>query len=321
MMNFVTRALKGKTARTEREWRDLVSKNWSMRCEFINGVQRQLLAAFWFMGDVRFETADLSHQQWTWEPGPGLDNWRSTTLIMLLIESGSIDIEQDGTSVSLIEGSLLLFDGGIKYTQTSGKDCRGVFLRIPKTSLETRGKVLSSRDMFVPDPASHDVALLKSLIAGTTAYGEQCSPYGGRLVAEHLTDLMEIVTDDLSAPQRLKSSDVMRRRVKRFIERNLGNEHTDFDMVAAAMGVSKRYLTKLFERDGSSVTRYLLEQRLARAKRILTSGGGAHLRISDVAWQCGFVNAAHFSTAFKKQFGVSPTDVQRGYRAKMETEV
>jgi len=82
-------------------------------------------------------------------------------------------------------------------------------------------------------------------------------------------------------------------------------------MVANSMGISRRYLTRLFERDGSSVMRYVLQQRLERAKRILTNGG-AVLRISDVAWQCGFVSAAHFSRAFKKQYGRSPTDFQGG---------
>jgi predicted DNA-binding protein (UPF0251 family) len=39
------------------------------------------------------------------------------------------------------------------------------------------------------------------------------------------------------------------------------------ETAASAMGVSRRYLNKLFERDGSSVVRCLLRQRLAGAKR------------------------------------------------------
>jgi AraC-like DNA-binding protein len=312
MMHFTTEALRNKHIQTEEEWRDFVSRDWSMECAFDCGVGHQLLATSWFMGDLRFEVADLSGQQWTWKPGPGVDNWRRNTLVIFLIESGVIELEQDGAAATLTAGSLLLFDPSISYTQTSGRNSRGMTLRVSKASLEKRGKVLSSHQMFVPNPASPDVTLLKSLLAGATAYGEQCSSYGRTLVAEHLTDLMEIISDDLTAPKRVLSSDVMLRKVKRFIERNVGNENLDPDTVANSLGISRRYLTRLFERDGSSVMRYVLQQRLERAKRILTSGGAA-LRISDVAWQCGFVSAAHFSRAFKKQYGRSPTDLQGGH--------
>jgi AraC-like DNA-binding protein len=275
MMHFVKQATQDKSAKTKGEWCDLVRKNWSMECDFQTGVSRELLTASWYMGDLRFEATELSGQQWTWTPGPGLDDWRKNTLLLFLIESGTIEIEQDGDQVELGEGSLLLFDGSIKYTQTSP-----------------------------------DVALLKSLIAGAAAYGEQCSSYGARLVAEHLTDLMEIVTDDLTAPKRVTSSDALLKQAKRFIERNVANEQIDIDFVAAAMGVSRRYLTKLFERDGSSVMRYLLQQRLARANKLLTNNDD-RVRISDIAWQCGFVSAAHFSRVFKKHYGTSPTTIQR----------
>jgi transcriptional regulator GlxA family with amidase domain len=45
--------------------------------------------------------------------------------------------------------------------------------------------------------------------------------------------------------------------------------------------------------------------RLERAKAML-SEPYINLRISEIAWQCGFVNAAHFSRAFKKQYGTTP---------------
>ena len=64
MMNFVARALEKETPKIEDEWCRLVQKNWSMQCAFDTGVERQLLTASWFMGDVRFEVADLSGQQW-----------------------------------------------------------------------------------------------------------------------------------------------------------------------------------------------------------------------------------------------------------------
>jgi AraC-like DNA-binding protein len=280
-----------------------------MECEFDRGVNQELRAASWFMGDLRFEAMELSGQRWAWKPGHGLDNWRRNTLVLFLFESGVTEMEQNGLHLKLGEGALLLFDGSVKYTQVSGGNACGITLRVPKASLETRGQVLSSCEMFVADGTSPDVALLKSLISGAAAYGERCSLYGGKLFAEHLTDLMELVTDELTAPKRLMRSDVMLRKAKLFIDRNFGNEQIDVNFVASALGVSRRYLTKLFEREGTSVMRYLLQKRLARAKKMLTNSD-APLRISEIAWQCGFVSAAHFSRVFKKNYGASPTELQ-----------
>ncbi|MFC0396818.1 AraC-like protein [Paraburkholderia rhizosphaerae] len=310
-MFFATHALSNTSAKTEEEWRALVRNNWSMECDFASGGERALLTTSWFMGDLRFEAADLSRQQWIWSPGPGCDNWRKNAVVIYLIESGIVEIEQDGSKVQLTESSLLvLLDARIPYMQTSTGNSRGMILRVPKSSLEERAKTVSGHEMFMLDSTSPDVALLRSLLGAAAAYGERCSEYGSRLVADHLIDLMEIITDDRTDRRRKQSSDVMLKKVKQFIERNVGNEDLGPEMIANATGISKRYLTRLFERDGSSVMRYLLQQRLERAKKILSSGG-ERVRICDVAWQCGFVSAAHFSRAFKNQYGNSPTVFQR----------
>jgi AraC-like DNA-binding protein len=309
MAQFVTLSLKGKGTRTEDEWRDLVRQNWSMKCEFHSDVRRELVMWFWFMGDLRFETADLSGQRWTWLPGPGGDKWRSGALVLLLVESGTIEFEQSGAKVALTEGSLLLFDASIAYIQTALGEARVLALRLSKASLERRGLVLRDSGMFVPDLASPDVAVLKSLIAGAAAHGEKCTTYNKGLIVKHLVDLMEIITNDLRGPRRLRGSDAKLREIKRYIELNVGDEGMNVERVATAMGVSRRYLAKLFQRDGSSMMRYLMQQRLEQAKRLLISDSDG-LRVREVARKCGFVSAAHFSNAFKKQYGVRPTALQ-----------
>jgi AraC-like DNA-binding protein len=309
MAQFVTLSLKDKATRTEDEWRDLVKQNWNMKCEFHSDMRREPVMWFWFMGDLRFETADLSGQRWTWLPGPGVDNWRSGALVLLLVESGTIEFERSGAKVALTEGSLLLFDASIEYIQTALGEARVLALRLSKASLERRGLVLGDKGMFMPDFASPDVAVLKSLIVGAAAHGEQCTTYNKGLIVKHLVDLMEIVTNDLRAPRRLRGSDAKLREIKRYIELNVGDEDMNVERVAEAMGVSRRYLAKLFQRDGSSVMRYLMQQLLEQAKRLLISDGDG-LRVREVARKCGFVSASHFSNAFKKQYGVSPTALQ-----------
>ena len=72
--------------------------------------------------------------------------------------------------------------------------------------------------------------------------------------------------------------------------------------------LSNRSLSK-FKRDfkdyyKTSPGKWLTEQRLLLAKSKLSS---SKKTIQEIAFDCGFNNASHFSRAFKKQYAISPT--------------
>lgn len=71
------------------------------------------------------------------------------------------------------------------------------------------------------------------------------------------------------------------------------------------LGVTRRHLTGVFERVyGLSPEQYAARVRLERAKALLADG----LKVTDVAFAVGMESAASFSTFFKKQAGVSPSE-------------
>ncbi|WP_260860629.1 helix-turn-helix domain-containing protein [Mycobacterium tilburgii] len=83
-------------------------------------------------------------------------------------------------------------------------------------------------------------------------------------------------------------------------------------MIAAANGMSVRYLQRLFEEDGDTVTGWIRARRIERCRRDLTDARYAHVSVSSVAARWGLTNAAHFSRLFKSVHGVPPTH----YRAR-----
>ena len=54
----------------------------------------------------------------------------------------------------------------------------------------------------------------------------------------------------------------------------------------------------------SSPARYIRQRRVEQAAQLLRS---TSLRISDIAFDCGFADLAHFSKTFQKNYGQSPT--------------
>ncbi len=96
---------------------------------------------------------------------------------------------------------------------------------------------------------------------------------------------------------------------KNYIRVNYMNRITS-ENVAANVGVSLRYLSRLFKAStGSGVQDYLISTRLSHAKRLLSQG----LSVNETAFQSGFNDAFHFSKAFKKATGISPSEYKKQF--------
>ncbi len=91
----------------------------------------------------------------------------------------------------------------------------------------------------------------------------------------------------------------------RFIEANYLDHSLSSAHVAAALGISVRYVNRLFEMSGQSLSERLLELRLAAAYSLIRSDG-ADRRISDIAQRCGFSDISAFNCHFLARFGASP---------------
>jgi AraC-like DNA-binding protein len=100
-------------------------------------------------------------------------------------------------------------------------------------------------------------------------------------------------------------------RVCQTIETLLPEPDLSLETVAAADGISPRSLQKLFAAAGLSFSGYLRTRRLERCRLDLSSPISASLSISEICFRWGFNGSAHFSRAFKEQYGVSPRDFRK----------
>lgn len=81
--------------------------------------------------------------------------------------------------------------------------------------------------------------------------------------------------------------------------------------IAAAVGVSPVYLAQVFSKvEGVSLYRYQLELRMAGALHLLRECDD----LTELALACGFSSHSHFTHAFRKHFGRTPSAVQSELR-------
>jgi AraC-like DNA-binding protein len=89
-------------------------------------------------------------------------------------------------------------------------------------------------------------------------------------------------------------------------------EHIDDELslgqIARALGHSVESMQRAFKTAyGVTIVDFIREYRLHRARNALISEG---ISISEAAYRAGYSNPANFSTAFKKLFGLTPTEAK-----------
>jgi AraC-like DNA-binding protein len=97
-------------------------------------------------------------------------------------------------------------------------------------------------------------------------------------------------------------------RARRLIQQNLHFPTLGADELCRELGVSRSRLYRLFEPMGG-VAHYIRYRRLLDAHAALCNANDDR-RITEIAAERGFFDAAEFSRAFKREFGYRPTDAR-----------
>lgn len=101
-----------------------------------------------------------------------------------------------------------------------------------------------------------------------------------------------------------RPTDELVEEAKAIIDRSFA-ERLELQAKLHALGVTRRHLTELFaEKFDMSLEQYIAQVRFQRAKELLDAGN----RVTDVAFAVGMESLAAFTTFFKKQAGVTPSD-------------
>ena len=102
------------------------------------------------------------------------------------------------------------------------------------------------------------------------------------------------------------NDELLMERIMKVINEHLSDCDFNVEVLTSEVGISRAQLhRKMKDMTGLPISEFIRNIRLEQAVRLLKE---QKINVTQVAYTVGFSNLAHFSTVFRKQFGVSPTE-------------
>ncbi|WP_420232755.1 helix-turn-helix domain-containing protein [Pseudomonas sp. ABY48] len=230
-------------------------------------------------------------------------------LIKLVVQQqGRAVFSQGGRDALLEPGQWALYDTRRPYSVSNLTQVRQLVMMVPRAELSLRaGEIgqLTARgfghaggvDRMVP-------AYFSRLFAEINAVQDSARAELGN-IAVHLLRMALSETGNKSQMPSVRET--LRFQIQEFVQQNLVNVELSVDTVATRFRCSKRHIHAVFSEEGSTLGQFIWRSRLARIRDALGDSRLLHRSVTEIAYQWGFNNAAHFSKAFKAQYGLPPT--------------
>jgi AraC-like DNA-binding protein len=264
-------------------------------------------------GPVALTDVLLSHQQIT-RRSSHLSKLDKDCYYVQLIQAGNINVLQDGATLSTNAGLGALFCASEPYVLECVGKVRSYYLELPRSEFASR---------FAKDriPISTTMSTGRGLgriatefCATLASEGSALDATGRARLGEELMDVLALAFDSAHRDEPRAEQVVQRARlrsVKAWLEQHLGDPQLTLEAIAKANDISLRYLHSIFRIEGISVSHWIWNRRLERSFDMLLKDDNGNLSLTEIAYLVGFNSSSHFSTMFRRKFGVRPSDVRR----------
>jgi AraC-like DNA-binding protein len=296
-------------------WQEVVCATF-----FALDVQRGGLARTGFRGEITAQSLDrLRIATVSSEPHAVIrsaEKIRSSyddDFVVNLAVRGRVMMTQQRFDAVLQPGDFAVYDSALPCRIACPDPFRQIVLKIPR-DMYTAHCLLPGGGPAAVVRGDHGVgALFGPLVRSLTTQADNLPVEVGQRLAAHVVELLATalceVTDDSAQHMLPRAAHLL--RAQRYIAGHLADQDLSPTRIAQALRVSVRYLYLLFQAEGTSPARWILDRRLEQASRLLADSRQADRTITDIAFSVGFKDASHFTRAFKNTRGCCPREYRR----------
>ncbi len=232
--------------------------------------------------------------------------------LFFLIESGQGTLNYDGTSYELSEGDCVFIDCRKPYSHTTSKKLWKLdWVHFHGTNMENiylKYLERGGQPVFRADSPKHYLDIIDGIygIASSDDYLRDMKIY------EQLTRLLTLLMEESWHPENIPENTAGKKKSLQEIKAYLETTYTEkitLDDLASRFYINKYYLTRIFkEQYGSTITNYILELRITRAKQLLRF---SEMPIEEVGNAVGINDANYFARIFRKIEGTTPHNYRK----------
>ncbi|WP_156802525.1 helix-turn-helix domain-containing protein [Corynebacterium lubricantis] len=242
------------------------------------------------------------------------DNPTGVVAIFFATEGDAFFFHRAG-NISLRPGQAIVYDADRPFVRGFNHRFRELVLTIPKQRyreiLGPKGPELPAVFEFgaTGNPGEQALArLVKESLARIEGgqlqhidYSDYSEPKPWSGIEDEAIGLIRnVLGEDASSEEGLISA------AKNHIELNIGDRELSPGQVAAAVGISERQLSRIFADAGTTVGRYVLNQRLGFAKSALSAPEQDLISVGEIGQRFGFASQSHFGRTFRERFEMTP---------------
>jgi AraC family transcriptional activator of tynA and feaB len=247
-------------------------------------------------------------------------------LILWLSIDGSGWMEQGGVTTKLDPTILCVYGADRPRAFAFTTPSRGVALLLP---LDAVRQALQGWELALPlniDCTGGAGAVLADIVRSVARHADDLGEDMGSGLSDVLVGLLASVVRALPDSLRMMPSRLElfhKARIKRFVREHLRDPGLDVDMVSRAVGLSTRYIHKLFSSEPERLMKWVWAERIEGACKEIEKTALRRKAISQISFSWGFSGPAHFSRSFRKRYGASPIEYRSraGVRSKASSDV
>ncbi|MET1154636.1 helix-turn-helix domain-containing protein [Arthrobacter sp.] len=291
-----------------RDWQDIASSSFvPLRCR---GVSDSFSATL----DVRHLSPALSLS----EVKSGSVNVRRTSALATRSESDDLllsiqmassgRISQHGRDAIMTPGTAVLYETNRPYEidhRLPGQ--HQLIARVKRAALRLPADSVSQACGRLIGGAEPRLRIFSSYLTSLFEESERLGPGARQEMSEIAVDLLAALLRERSGSP-LRSNENLLAALKSFVRDNLHSPGLSVETLAEQHHVSVRAVYDAFAPTGEPPGAYVRKARLKKAASLLSNPGSGRRTVGSIAAECGYTDPSTFTRAFRRRYGVVPTN-------------
>jgi len=229
------------------------------------------------------------------------------TCELLVPLAGKAWVEQGPASAELRAGDMGLCDVDSPFTFAHDDDFRSIAFIVPREDVTVRSPAAFRKpSMF--DSSSGLGRVVRAMVTTLQEEHGTLSETAFDITCDRLLDLVCLAAEGDTAGAPAAHRDIVEADIRRYIRRHAHESTLDVVVVARALGWSVRYVQQILQAADTTARDLIRYERLHLARARLAGAGASS--IAQIARACGFSSHSAFASAFREEFGMTPSDAR-----------